>query len=136
MSIVPMIHDENEFQLLRHQLLSETTVDEHIQASRLARSIDFNHIPTELDPLIKSKVLQRQDKAKRIFLHHNYEKQYVHHGKDIHRLWNRLFARTPIEETRLIVGTRNNPNLMNELVRRNPKIEKIVRDNPFRLDSV
>ena len=34
-AITPMIHDENEFQFLRHQLMKQATMHEHRRAARL-----------------------------------------------------------------------------------------------------
>jgi len=51
----------------------------------------------------------------------------VHYKTRIHQIWNASFQKTTAIETKLIVGTRNNPNLTNELVRRNPRIGKLEK---------
>ncbi|CAF2149041.1 unnamed protein product [Rotaria magnacalcarata] len=43
-SILPMIHDENEYVLLRSKLLSKPTPSEHARASRIATTLDNKHV--------------------------------------------------------------------------------------------
>ncbi|CAF1531369.1 unnamed protein product [Adineta steineri] len=120
MSITPMIHDENEFLILRRQLLGEATVTEHRRATRLAKTIDYNNIPTDLDPLIKEKLIKRRDKVNSIIVHYKHEKRFSHYKRAFHQLWDDTFYNTPIQTSKLIVGTRNNPNISKELIRLNP----------------
>ncbi len=53
-----MIHDENEFLLLRCQLLDQAAIDEHRRAGRIAQTMDYNNFPPNLDPLMKAKLLK------------------------------------------------------------------------------
>ena len=115
-----MIHDENEFLLLRCQLIKQTTVHEHRRAARIARTLDYEAIPANIDPLVKAKLLKRQQRAKAMILHYTHEQRFSHYKRAIHRMWNDTFHNTPLHSTTLIVGTRNNPNLGKELVRLNP----------------
>jgi hypothetical protein len=120
-----MIHDENEYHSLRQQLLSEPTMNEHVRASRVASQIDFNtrNLPTDL--LVQSKLIKRQQRAstlKPLIVHYTHEKQFAHYKSKIQQQWDNLFHGTSVSETRLIVGTRNNPNLIKELVRRSPHL--------------
>ncbi|CAF4187077.1 unnamed protein product, partial [Adineta steineri] len=117
MSITPMIHDENEFLLLRRQLLGEATVTQHRRATRLAKTIDYNNIPTDLDPLIKEKLIKRRDKVNSIIVHYKHEKRFSHYKRAFHQLWDDTFYNTPLQTTKIIVGTRNNPNISKELIR-------------------
>ncbi|CAF1355536.1 unnamed protein product [Didymodactylos carnosus] len=124
-----MMHDENKFLLVRRQLLDQVTTEEHRQAARIAQMFDYDNFPPTIDPLVKSKLLKRQQRANAIFLYYTYEKRFPHYGRTIHRIWNDTFQNTPIEMTRLIAGSRNSPNLTNELVRRNPFIKNRNLDN-------
>ncbi|CAF3506423.1 unnamed protein product [Rotaria sp. Silwood2] len=128
-SIIPMIHDENEFLFLRRQLLEQATVPEHRRAARIPKTMDYNNFHSSIDPLVKAKLLKRRERANSIILHHTHEKRFSHYKRDIHRIWNDIFHNTPVQTTKLIVGTRNNPNLSKELVRRSPFIRNRNKNN-------
>ena len=115
-----MIHDENEFQFLRHQLMKEVTIHEHRRAARIAKTMDYDDIPANVHPLVKAKLLKRRQRAKSIILHYTHEQRFSHYKRAIHQMWNDTFHNTPLHSATLIVGTRNNPNLAKELVHRNP----------------
>jgi hypothetical protein len=115
-----MIHDENEFLLLRRQLLNQNSMHEHRRAARIAQTMDYEAIPVNIDPLVKAKLLKRRDRAKSVILHYTHEQRFAHYKRAIHRMWNDTFHNTHLQAATLIVGTRNNPNLEKELVRRNP----------------
>ena len=115
-----MIHDENEFLLLRRQLMKQTTVHEHRRAARIARTMDYDDPPTNVHPLVEEKLLKRKERAKSVILHYTHEQRFAHYKRAIHRMWNDTFHNTPLQSATLIVGTRNNPNLGKELVCRNP----------------
>ncbi|CAF3419943.1 unnamed protein product [Rotaria sp. Silwood2] len=126
-SILPMIHDKNEYLLLRHQLLALPTPSEHARASRIASQMDYNNPPSTSDPLVQSKLLKWQKESsslKQIIIHYTYEQRLAYYKSKIHQKWNDLFQETSVMETKLIVGTRNNPNLTKELVRRSPYLQK------------
>ncbi|CAF1366004.1 unnamed protein product [Adineta ricciae] len=119
-SITPMIHDENEFLLLHHHLLNQTTLNQHRRANRIAQTMDYNNFPPDIDPLVKEKLLKRRDRANSIIIRYLHEKRVAHYKKTIHQLWHDTFYNTPIQTTRFLVATRNNPNITKELIRRNP----------------
>ena len=106
-----MIHDDNEFQFLCHQLMKQATIHEHRRAARIARTMHYEAIPPNTDPLVKAKLLKRQQRAKSVILHYTHEQRFSHYKRDIHRMWNDTFHNTPLHSATLVVGTRNNPNL-------------------------
>ena len=55
-----------------------------------------------------------------MIMHCAYEKCVADHGRRIHQIWDDTFQNTAFQGIKLIVGTRNNPNLSKELIRRNP----------------
>ncbi len=122
--ILSMIHDENEYNFLRRQIIAISTKGEHARANRIASQMDYNQINSTIDPLIKAKLLERQQKAKSIIVHYTYERRFAHYKSKIHQIWNESFHSTSAIETKLIIGTRNNPNLTKELVRRSPPLQK------------
>jgi hypothetical protein len=115
-----MIHDENEFLLLRRQLLDQPTIHEHKRAARIAQQFDYEKSYPNLHPLVEAKLLKRRERANSIFLHYTHEKRFSHYKKTIHQLWNDTFHNTDVQTTKMLVGSRNNPNLCKEFVRRNP----------------
>ncbi|KAF9758288.1 hypothetical protein NGRA_3160, partial [Nosema granulosis] len=90
------------------------------QAASIAKTFDFNHFPPDIDPLVKAKLLKRRERTNSIILHCTHEKRFAHYGRTIHQIWNETFQNTPMETIPVIVGTRNNPNIAKELIRRNP----------------
>jgi hypothetical protein len=86
--------------------------------------MDYNQINSTIDLLVKAKLLKRQQKDKSIIIHYTYERRFAHYKSKIHQIWDASFPKTTGIETKLIVGTRNNPNLTNEIVRRSSRLEK------------
>ena len=119
-SILPMIHDANEYVLLRQRLLNQPSIDENKRAAHLAKQYNLQEFEFGIDPLIKQQILKRREKEKSIFMHYTHEKRFSHYKRATHALWTQTFRETTVDGTRIIVGTRNNPNLCQELVGRSP----------------
>jgi hypothetical protein len=83
--------------------------------------MDYTQIPSTIDILVKAKLLKRQEKEKSIIVHYTYERRFASYKSKIHQIWNQSFHSTSAIETKLIIGTRNNRNLTEELVRRSPR---------------
>ena len=83
-----------------------------------------SQIPSTINPLVRMKLLRRQQKQHSIIIHYTYEKRFAHYKSKIHQYWNATFSTTIGIDTKLIVGTRNNPNLTQKLVRRSPFLQK------------
>lgn len=56
-SILPMIHDANEYAFLRQRLLNQPSIDENQRAARLAKQHNFQEFDFNIDPLIKQQTL-------------------------------------------------------------------------------
>jgi hypothetical protein len=123
------IRDKNEYLLLRRQILAICTKAEHARANRIASQMDPSQINLTVDPLIKAKLLKRQQKDRSIFVHYKNERRFTHYKTSIHRLWEASFPASTGIDKKLIVGTCNNPNLTNELVRRSPPRHKMKQNN-------
>ena len=119
-SIISTVYDADDYLLSRRQILALTTKSEHARASRIASQMQLSQIDSTTDPLVKAKLLKRQQKQKSIIVHYNYERRFAYYKSKIHHFWNAAFPITTCIDTKLIVGTRNNPNLTKELVRRSP----------------
>ena len=57
-SITLIILGENEFQFLCHQPTKQATMHEHRRAARIAKTMDYDDFPTNIDPLVKAKLLK------------------------------------------------------------------------------
>ena len=123
-SILSTIHVETEYLPFRRHILALTTRSEHARANRIASQMDPSQIDFTTDALVNAKLLKRLEKHKSIIVHYNYERRFAHYKARIHHFWNATFPITTGIDTKLIVGTRNNPNLTKELVRRSPHLSE------------
>jgi hypothetical protein len=90
--------------------------------------MDSTQIHTTTDPLIKAKLLKREQKAKSIIVHYTYEKRFAHYKIKIHQIWSTFFPPSRGIHTKPVIGTRNHANLTNELVRRSPSETNMKHD--------
>lgn len=90
--------------------------------------MDPSKINSTVDLLVKNKLLKQQQKHKSIIIRYNYEQRFAHYKSKIHHIWNASFDPKTVIDTKLIVGTRNNSNLTNEVVRRSLCIEKAEKE--------
>jgi hypothetical protein len=86
--------------------------------------MDSSQIHSTTDPLVKAKLLKREQKKKSIIVHYTYEKRFAHYKSKIHQIWNASFPPSTGIDRKLIIGTRNQANLTKELVRRSPRPEE------------
>ena len=49
-------------------MLDETSVPEHQRAARLAQMYNYDKIPSNIDPLVKEKLLKRKDAMQSFFI--------------------------------------------------------------------
>ena len=122
-TILPKIHEEQEFLRIRRQLLLEPTPAEYAMATRTAKQMIHGDIQPAENPLVQSILLKWRNKQDVVIIHYTHEGQFSHYKSAIHDIWKTNFSETPVLTTRLIVGTRNNLNLNRELVRRSPCIQ-------------
>ena len=119
--VLPMINNENDFVTMRHHLMNQPTVPDYQIASRLAKTIDVNSKEEVNDPLIKARLNKNSKWISSLIIHYTHERRLASYKKEIDQLWNQIFQRTPLQNTRLIIGNRNSENMTKELVRRRPK---------------
>ena len=106
------IEDEIQYPSLCRQILATFTASE----------MDYNQIPSTIDPSVSVKLLNRQQQKSTI-VHYTYEGRFAHYKSNIHKLWNASFPTGIGIESKLIVVTRNNYNSTKELVRRSPPLK-------------
>jgi hypothetical protein len=116
-----LFESETFFEIIRSNLLNKPTVAEHQIASRIAKTIDLHGNNTEDDPLVKRRLAKTSKWINNLIIHYTHENRFESSKKDIHELWDHVFTNTPVMNTKLVIGNRNNPNITKALVRRNPR---------------
>lgn len=120
-SIIPWIETENDFHFIRSYLLDRPTVPELQMVSRIMRAADdpptSHTVNASLVPL---KQKQKFKSTVNLIIHYTHEKRFHTFKKDIHQLWDAVFGCTPVSNTKLIIGHRNNKSTTQELVQRRP----------------
>ncbi|CAF2090113.1 unnamed protein product, partial [Rotaria magnacalcarata] len=87
---------------------------------------DNEHLIEESD---KKQELTIQENKKpnelqnKLIIHYTHEKRFNTRKRDLHRIFQETFANTPIIETKLIVGNRNQKSTIKELIRKLPRQE-------------
>lgn len=54
------ISGQNKYDTLRRQILMISTASAHARANRIGSQMDYNQIPSTIDPLVKVKLLRKQ----------------------------------------------------------------------------
>ena len=116
--VSPVISNENDFNFIRDIILNKPTIPEYAIATRIAKSTDITTVENIDDPLVKARLHKQNKFDDNLIIHYTYEKRLKNNKKDIHQLWNQIFRTTPVPDTRLIIGNRNNRNLTMEIVHR------------------
>jgi hypothetical protein len=114
---------------VQYECNSPATINDHKRAQHIANTMNYNNFDPNIDALVQAKLLKRQQQASSIILHYTYEQRFSHYKRLIHSIWNDICHNTSLKDTKLIVGTRNNPNLRHELVRKSPYIPKSKKSN-------
>ncbi|CAF1526878.1 unnamed protein product, partial [Rotaria magnacalcarata] len=113
--ITPIIYDENQYDLARQNYLKQPTKLQHLRASRIAGQMNPHQRPLWMDPIVSfhfDKKQQKKNTDDPMILHYIHEKRLRHYKFMIHKIWQQAFGKTPAATMRLIVGTRNNRNLI------------------------
>jgi hypothetical protein len=123
-SLLPLIENDHDFIFLHSNLLSTPTTTEHRAALSTANAIDSDDQNTINDALVQAEQNKKSKWIDNLIIHYTYEARLASYKKDIHQLWHRIFEETPVTNTNLIIGNRNNPNYKRRLVSRRPHQEK------------
>ena len=120
-SIIPWIETEADFRFIRSHLLNRPTVTELQMASQIAKVTGDHPAHNTADASsVAVKEKQTLKSNNNLIIHYTHEKRFHTFKKDIHELWNQMFQCTPVSNTKLIIGHKNNRNATQELVRRRP----------------
>ena len=105
------MEDDNEYDAIRSQLLQQPTNVEQQVLSRIATIADLQQGDGK-------KGESKWDRC--LIVHYNHEQRLAGFRRDVHRLWDDTFRETPVQNTRLIVGNRNNRDTKRELIHNRP----------------
>ncbi|CAF4338821.1 unnamed protein product [Rotaria magnacalcarata] len=113
--ITPIIYHENQYDLARQNYLKQPTKLQHLRASRIAGQMNPHQRSLWMDPIVSfhfDKKQQKKNTDDPMIIHYIHEKRLRHYKFMIHKIWQQVFGKTPAATMRLIVGTRNNRNLI------------------------
>ena len=68
---------------------------------------------------------------KKLIIHYTHEKRLESLKRDMHKIYNNVFKNTPVEDLKLIVGTRNRRDAGNELIRKRPT-QRLLQNKPLK----
>jgi hypothetical protein len=74
-SIIPLIHNENDFQFIRDYLLNKPTITEYQIASRIAKTIDLNNKDIVDDLLVKTRLGKNMKWINNLIIHCTHEQR-------------------------------------------------------------
>ncbi|CAF4107698.1 unnamed protein product [Rotaria magnacalcarata] len=121
--ILPMLNNSDDFDYLRHQLLTTSTdkiYNRTVKSSTTDQTSDKNMQNQLVQPTDNNEITKR----KSLIIHKRHEQRLTQNQYHIQGLWMRTFHGTDVTNTALIVGTCLNRNLKQELM---PKMIKSKR---------
>ena len=129
--IIPLIESKSYFELFRSSFLNRPTAIELQIAPRIAKVTDHHNIKTiDTSTSVSTEQKQISKCDTNLIIHYIHEKRLETLIKDIHQLWNQIFHNTPIMNTKLIIGHKNNSSVAKELVQRRPcRMPKLIQTN-------
>jgi hypothetical protein len=102
--------------------MARPPIAEYEIANRLLQSNKIEPENEISNPLVQARLRKQAKYNENTIIHYTHEKRLQHNKKDIHQIWKQLFQQTPVINTRLIIGNRNNPNLKRELLHHRSKL--------------
>ncbi|CAM4847498.1 unnamed protein product [Rotaria magnacalcarata] len=121
--ILPMLNNSDDFDYLRHQLLTTSTdkiYNRTVKSSTTDQTSDKNMQNQLVQPTDNNEITKR----KSLIIHKRHEQRLTQNQYHIQGLWMRTFHGADVTNTALIVGTCLNRNLKQELI---PKMNKSNR---------
>ena len=119
-TLLPIIGKDYLFTMIRNFLLNKPTATAHRVASRIANATDAHDTNIVEDPLVRLQLNKESKWSDNIIIHHTHEARLKIYKTAVHQLWHQIFTETPVMNTKLIIGNRNNPNNKSRLARRRP----------------
>ena len=93
------------------------------QVALNAATADIDNDPTDdqIIPPPPKPNNQCNNGEKTLFVHCTHEKRFTSMKRDMHKVYDDIFANTPASDAKIIVGHRNRRDTSNELIRKRPK---------------
>ena len=120
-TLLPFIEKEYLFTLIRNFLLHKPTATAHRVASRIANATDAHNPDIVDDPLVRLQLNKKSKWTDNIIIHYTHEARLQAYKKAVHQLWHQIFKETPVMNTKLIIGNRNNLNNELRVAHRRPR---------------
>lgn len=125
-TVMSWIEYEKQYFQIRTSILKQPTSDEQRSQNRISTIMDESTEEQGKDKLTTNKQ-QKQDKWNEcLIIHYTHEQRLASYIRDIHQIWDGIFKSTPVDESKLIVGNRNNRNSAEELVSKRPVMPKAL----------
>ncbi|CAF4362921.1 unnamed protein product [Rotaria magnacalcarata] len=123
-SFLPFLDNEAQFIQMRIALSGQPSQQQSQVEMRIATlTTDNEHLIEESDKKQEFTIHDNKNPNEfqnKLIIHYTHEKRFSTHKRDLHRIFQEIFANTPIIETKLIVGNRNQKSTMKELIRKRP----------------
>ena len=120
-SMLPILDNERQFQVMRGTIIPTATRRQFHVSSQTARSqhvyqydiepIRPNHPPTDKNDQTKQKKFRLG-----IFLHYTHEARLKHLKTDIQDIYHSTFRNTPVQHLKISIGFRNRTKSKHELL--------------------
>ncbi|CAF4665668.1 unnamed protein product [Rotaria socialis] len=118
------IDQEKNYIQMRQKLLGQPTFRQSQVALGAAQANKDNDLGE--NPINPPEKYQDQTEKKisnfgeKLFIHYTHERRFHSCQRDMHKIYEDVFQRTPAMDTHLIVGNRNRRDIQHELIRKRP----------------
>ncbi|CAF1538743.1 unnamed protein product, partial [Adineta ricciae] len=109
---------EQDFVKKRRELLNRPTIQEIAIQSSISKASCGSNKESRSESMVQFHKAGPSKWDSNVIIHYSHESRLSTYRRDVHQLWNEHFHQTPVTHTRLIIGTKNNPNLTKRLLRR------------------
>ena len=123
---LPIIEDEKQFILKRHEIIDQPTPRQSQIATNVATANVKNNQTDDIEQTKPTEPTKKTEKnltkhADRLIIHYKHENRFQSAKRDMHKVYENVVKNTPTMNLRLIVGNRNRRDAKNELIRKRPK---------------
>lgn len=107
--------------MIQSYLLNKPAANAQGLASRIVNTIVDSCNENIVDnPLVPLYLNENTKWSEKIIIHYMHEARFMNYKKLVHQLWDQIFKDTPVMESKLIIGNRNNPNHKSRLAHHRP----------------
>ena len=123
----PYVHDEQGFTRLRHKILGlVTTRPSQVDARASIADVNNDALneedtrPTTTTTTMKSTTVVNETHEDRLIVHYTHERRFERMKRQMHQIYDATFRNTPAENVKMVVGSRNQKDARNDLIRKRP----------------